>query len=152
MEPTSIKALESSTRITYLNDGFEVQISANWIIQGEDRLSYATVIRLIECCREHHWNTDVVVVCGNKSDSICRAISGEFLNPIFVGQTVRVRYRLVKIGNTSYTLRFFIESPNKQTRFAIIDIVSVFYDPNTHCAVKLPPQMVTILNGLGKID
>src|SRR5438067_7182998 len=105
MDPTSLSSLLDETGVTFTSNGLIVVIQHSWILAGENRLSYTTLLRLIECCREHHWNTDIMPEAKDRSiDSITRSISGSFIRPIIVGDTISITYRVVEIRRRAYIL------------------------------------------------
>lgn len=124
-------------------NGLILTIPKSWIIEGEDRLSYTTLVRLIECCREHHWQTDITQNIKNNMslDSICKSLLGEFIKPIMVGSVISISSRVTDIRRKGYSLRFEVRDANTQTLYAKFDMVSIFFDPIAHKAIA-PPACV----------
>lgn len=143
MEPTSLNRLLEESDVTCTPSGLTVTIHPHWIIEGEDRLSYTTLTRLIECCREHHWNTDIIPIAEDSPiDSITKSITGEFTKAIPVGSVVSITCRVAEVRRRGYRLEFEVCNATDQTLHAEFDMVSVFYDPVAQKAVA-PPASVT---------
>ena len=135
-------------------DGIECQpgvivlsVSPSWVVNGEDRLSYTTIIRIIECCREYHWNTEIKKV-DPKIDSICKSVTARFSKPILIGTTIRVVWQVTDLRQKSYTLRFTITDRGGEKSFAECDLVSVFYDPNSHSSLIPSEKLMSVLSNL----
>lgn len=142
MEPTSLNRLIQEGGIELTPEGLIVNVKSFWIIEGEDRLSYTTLIRLIECCREHHWNVEILPWMRDDSiDSITKTITGEFLSVIPSGSVIWIEYKVIHVGQRSYTLRFQVRDKNDKRLYASFDLVQVFYDPLRNKSVH-PPELV----------
>jgi acyl-CoA thioesterase FadM len=147
MGPTSLKALLNEEGVVCQQGCIIVRVHAGWVLEGEHRLSYTTIIRLIECCREHHWNTDIAPISDASLDSITRSIHGDFISPISIKSIVSINYRIAEVRNKSYSLKFEIHDTSNQQVHAIIELVSVFYDSVLQQAV-IPP--IPVINALRK--
>jgi len=149
MEPTTIQKLLEARSATVLHCGISIQTQPTWVVKGETHLSYTTLTRLIECCREHHWQTDVVPYLSSATlDSICKSISAEFLRPVPVSTTIIINYEVKQIRSKSYELHFKIISDDRQTIYAVFNIVFVFYDTETNQATILPKPVIHKLTEL----
>mgnify|MGYP001574893049 CR=1 FL=1 len=122
-------------------DGLEITVPGSWIIEGEDRLSYTTILRIVECCREHHWRRDVTAICDTPLDSILVTCEAVFHQPILAGSRVAVKYRVAAVGTKSYDLQFFVSSPGSAEDWATVRMRCVFLDPAARYSC-IPPQTV----------
>jgi radical SAM enzyme (TIGR01210 family) len=143
LESTSLDQLMQTGCVVKEKNGLNLTIPKSWIIGGEDRLSYTTMVRLIECCREYHWQTDIVQNIKDNIvlDSICKSLLGEFIKPILVGSDISISSRVTNIREKGYSLRFEIRDTNTQTLYAKFDMVSIFFDPLV-CKAIAPPSSV----------
>lgn len=149
MEPTSLAVLLKEEGVTCAPDGLLLDIQPSWIIEGEDRLSYATLVRLIECCREHHWNLDVLSKgLGSTVDSITRSIAGEFLHPILIGSAVSITYQVTGVRRRGYSLKFEVRDVQTGIVSATFEMVCVFYDPVARRVAEPPSEIVALLTEL----
>jgi acyl-CoA thioesterase FadM len=141
MNPTTLKALLIDTDVRPTAEGLHGVARPTWIVEGEDRLSYTTLVRLVECCREHHWNTDILPCPGAQTlDSITKSLAAEFLHPVRVGSVFTIIYRIIEVRTRSYSLRFdIIAQPD--VLCARFDVVCVFYDPAVGQPVAPPPAI-----------
>jgi len=148
MEPTSLNMLMQTGCVVADLNGLTITIPPSWIIEGEDRLSYTTLVRLIECCREYHWQTDILPkINSNISlDSICKSIYGEFISPILVDSVISITYLITDIRRKGYSLRFEVRNTENQTLCAKFDLVSIFYDPVTRKSIVPPPSVFDFLS------
>lgn len=139
MQPTTLRHLISVTKINSFNYGLEIQTQSSWVVPGESHLSYTTLTRLVECCREHHWQSDVVPYIASPSlDSICKSINARFLEPVPVSAIIKILYKVNQVRNKGYELLFRICNVNQQNIFAIYNIVLVFYDTKTNKITAIP--------------
>jgi acyl-CoA thioesterase FadM len=143
MEPITLDQLARSGCVIYNEDGITVAVPSSWIVAGEDRLSYTTMVRLVECCREYHWEKDVIAkaVGVGSLDSICKSLACEFFKPVLVNSVVSISYRVTGVRQKGYSLRFGIRDTGDRSLCAAFDIILVFYDSATHKAVA-PPSLV----------
>ena len=79
MEPTVLENFIQNENVELLPDGIRVIVNPAWIVAGEDRLSYTTMIRLVEYCREHHWKTDVLSSEKDKMDILSSSFIRQFI-------------------------------------------------------------------------
>lgn len=147
METTTFARLMQTGCVVSDQNGLTLTIPSSWIIKGENRLSYTTLVRLIECCREYHWQTDILPNTKNNVslDSICKSLYGEFINPILVGSVVSITYLVTDIRRMGYSLRFEVRNTKTQTLCAKFDFVSVFYDPVTRKPIAPPTSVFDYL-------
>jgi acyl-CoA thioesterase FadM len=131
MDITTLDALRSQSDIEELPDGIRVIAQRRWVAYGEQRISYTTLVRLVECCREYHWRKDIPT-CG--CDSICRSMACDFRRLINVDDHVTITYRVVRVGGKSYSLRFEIRDGGNVI-CATADMVCVFFDPASGTAL-----------------
>ncbi len=142
MEPTTLARLIKETDVALSERGFSLWIPSRWVVPGEDRLSYTTIICLVECCREHHWKKDILPHTQKTTlDSICRKISADFLSPVDVRIRAQVDYFVTRVGTTSYDLAFEIRNCGMDTASARVHIRSVFFDPETRDSLMPPVEV-----------
>jgi radical SAM enzyme (TIGR01210 family) len=142
MEPASFDRLMQTGYVVRDINGLILTIPKSWIMKGENRVSYATLVHLIECCREYHWNIDITQNIKDISlDSICKSFRGEFIKPIMVGSVISISYMINDIRRKGYSLRFEVRDTNTQTLYAQFDMVSIFFDPVANKAI-VPPSCV----------
>lgn len=132
METTELKDFLLEERVSCLSDGFLFTAQSSWVVPGENRLSYTTMVRIVECCREYHWEKDIQARLGDSKlniDSITKAISGNFYRPILVGQEVKLSYKIEGVRSKGYSLRFKLTDVYSDVEYCEIILVCVFYDP-----------------------
>jgi acyl-CoA thioesterase FadM len=142
MIPTTLASLRECASVEDLPNGIRVFIDRGWIVPHEDRLSYATIVRLIECCREFHWLKDVDQGLTERAvDSICRRLECDFIRPLLVGDTVEITYSIAAINQRSYSLLFKI-SDGRGSLCGTCSMICVFYDPLRGLATR--PDAATL--------
>lgn len=148
MTPATLSALLAEGGVRLRPDGFEVETRRAWVVPGEDRLSATTILRLVECCREHHWQTDIVPsATGQPVDSITKSISAEFYQPAPVPGAVHITYAVTQVRGRGYELRFAVRLPDG-TLCATVTMVQVFFDAETHQATVPPSEVHERLRSL----
>lgn len=146
MEPTSLSRLLAEGGVTLTDRGLIVQVRPDWIVDGEDRLSHTTLFRLTECCREHHWNKDILARAPG-IDAIGRTVSGEFLRPISSDSVIAITYRVKEVRSKGYSLRFEIRDSSTDVLHCTFDMGCVFYDAKEEKSVPPPTDVVEYLAG-----
>ena len=152
IEPTSLDRLVLEDGAVLSPRGLRVVVRESWVVPGENRLSYVSLVRLIECCREHHWNVDVVPNAAfTDPDCTLRAMRCEFRAAAHVGHTVAVTYRVARMGTRSYTLDFTIsrEGPAAEV-IGLAEVVCVFYDAVVGAAVEPCREIAAALRALAE--
>jgi acyl-CoA thioesterase FadM len=142
MDTTSLSQLLEEGGVTLEKDGLTLRVRAQWIVKNEDRLSYTSLVRLVECCREHHWQIDMQSkVSGTQLDSICRTLSGEFIKPIMAGELISIVYKVAGVRSRGYSLKFLVKSIKEQMLCAEFELGLVFYDPAKNKSIA-PPKVI----------
>jgi len=142
MCPTTLDALLAEADVELVRHGLYVTVRREWIVPNEDRLSYATIIRLIECCREYHWKTDIASVTPTV-DAILVRIEAHFIQPIPPRANLAITYSVTRMGRRSYDLAFDVKSSSVENmHYAKAKLKNAFYDSQTQQAVD-PPSIVT---------
>lgn len=150
MEITTLSDLKKDGIVEFILKGISVEITPSMIIKGEDRLSYTTMIRLIECCREYHWKNDVMsILFGAHLDSICKSITVDFERPIPVGDKIDIIYDILNVRQKGYKVEFKIIESDSDKLYAKANLVCVFYNPLTQVAIS-PPN--SVLNRLLRLS
>jgi len=143
MEITTLSGLLRIGSVKELTRGIGLRVLRSMIIAGEDRLSYSTIIRLVECTREHHWQKDILSLSKDTQqlDSICKSLSADFKQPIFVGSEILITYSITGVRRKSYNLRFQVHTESTKRPHSLIEMICVFYDPIMR-KISTPPQSV----------
>lgn len=141
MTPVTLAGLLAEGGVRLHPRGLEIEARRAWVVPGEDRLSATTLLRLVECCREHHWQTDILpAAAGQPVDSITKSINAEFVQPVPVPGTVLLDYAVMQVRSRSYEMRFAIRLPDGSL-CATVTMVQVFFDPLTSQATTPPPAV-----------
>lgn len=143
MDVTNLNRLIAEGDVARHPNGLTVKVRDSWVIPGEKRLSYTTLIRLVECCREYHWEKDILpLMKETRLDSITKSITAEFLTPIPVRSVISIVYLLTDIRSKGYALEFQVMDATDRSLRARVSMVSVFYDPDTGTPI-VPPEAVS---------
>lgn len=153
MQPTTLAGLLAEGDVRQFAGGLEVVVRRAWIVAGEDRLAYTAIVRLVECCREWHWQSDILPHAGGAPlDSITKSLTAVFSHPMMLGSMLRITHQVVAVRPRSYQLRFTLathdpeqpEQPAQQC--ATLEMVSVFYDPARANVAEPPPGVLAYLH------
>lgn len=144
MEPTTLVGFLETGAVQVANDGLRFIPRTSWVVDGEDRLSYATIVRLFECCREVHWQRDILPNLEDASpvDTTCTSLSARFLRPIIVGRSFTIRYAVTAISEKRYVLTLTILDIGDNEICAEGVLELAFYDPSARKAV-IPPRAIS---------
>ena len=152
MQPTTLAGLLAEGGVRRFAGGLELLVRREWIIAGEDRLAYTAIVRLVECCREWHWESEILPHAGGAPlDSITKSFQGQFTRPIAVDSLLRITCQVVEARPRSYRLRFTLvtqdaQQPQQpQQTCATLEMVGVFYDPVRAAVAEPPPGVVDYL-------
>src|SRR5690348_11717484 len=146
MQPTTLEGLLAEGGVRRFAGGLEVEVRRAWIVAGEDRLAYTAIVRLVECCREWHWQSEILPHAGGAPlDSITKSFAAEFTQPIALGSQLRITHQVIDARPRSYRLRFELTTLQPEQRCATLEMVSVFYDPVREAVAEPPLQVVTYL-------
>lgn len=146
MQPTTLAGLLAEGGVRRFAGGLEVEVRRAWIIAGEDRLAYTAIVRLVECCREWHWESDILPHAGGAPlDSITKSLQAEFVRPIALGSLLRITHQVIAVRPRSYQLRFQLAAGDPEQLCATLEMVSVFYDPDRAAVAEPPPGVVDYL-------
>ena len=131
MDITSLaNLLRENTNVLRLSDGLRLVSEAAWVVSGETKLSYTTLIRLVECFREHHWEKDIrpQLNDNNNIDATCKDVQAQFIQPVKVGQIIDIVYAIREVRDRGYQLRFSVLDNKRLIQFAEVELVMVFID------------------------
>lgn len=146
MQPTTLTGLLAEGGVRPFTGGLEVVVQRAWIVPHEDRLAYTAIVRLVECCREWHWQSDILPHAGDAPlDSITKSFRGEFVHPIAVGSLLQITHQVIAVRPRSYQLRFRLATLDPEQHCATLEMVSVFYDPVQAAVAEPPPQVLDYL-------
>lgn len=153
MEPTTLAGLIATPSVEMTPKGIRVDVLDSWIVPGENRLSYASAIRLAECCREYHWRRDLAVLAPSL-DSIVVRCDANFTNPVIVGTRIQLLYAVTRINGRSYECTITIGPAGcaGSTCLARVVLTNVFYDADSQEAIDPPPRVVEALQSLSAED
>jgi acyl-CoA thioesterase FadM len=133
--------------------GLVVHVRPAWVADGETRLSYTTIIGLVECCRECHWQSDILPSAGSVPvDSITKTLAAKFHRPIAPRAVITINYLVSCIRERGYLLRFNVREQGTEEVSASVDLVSVFYDASLSEAVEPPAAVLASLRKLHDTD
>lgn len=149
MDPTSLELLKRECNIDFFNRGISLTTLPSWTIIGENRLSYTTIIRLVECCREYHWEKDILTLIGkDKIDSITKNVSCNFITPIMVEAKISIFYKIIEVRSRGYSIKFSVLQESNDHNNALVSMVCVFFDPVTDQKYKPSNNIITNLKKL----
>ncbi|HTP17297.1 MAG TPA: hypothetical protein VMK13_15860 [Streptosporangiaceae bacterium] len=145
MAAESLAALERGGCALARGPRLHVRVPADWPADGEKRIGYVSILRLIESVRELHWRRDVGPHADPaRVDSITRALTADFVGPVLGGTQVVGDYALTWVKSRSYGLRVTIADAGGHD-LARVDLASVFVDPGTLRPVVPDPQLPAAL-------
>jgi acyl-CoA thioesterase FadM len=150
MDITSLAGLLSeSAEVLCLVDGLRVVADAHWIVSGEGKLSYTTLLRLVECCREHHWQKDLRCRLEQSDiDTTCKTIKARFVHPVGAGQRIDIVYSVSEVRKRSYRIRFSVLDTRRLIQFAEVELAMVFVDTRGGGVTSPPSQAIEYLRML----
>jgi acyl-CoA thioesterase FadM len=144
VEITTLSGLiKEGVAVKTLN-GIIVEVRPSLIVKGEDRLSYTSLIRIVECAREQHWQHDVCSI-DKTVDSICKSFTADFMRPIIVGTKILITYMITLVRKASYHVSFLVCSEDKTQKYASINMIFAFYNPSTQKIILPPHSVITQL-------
>ncbi len=153
MGPTTLAQLLSEGGVSLVPRGLVVQVRPAWVAEGETRLSYTSLIGLVECCREHHWQSDILPAAGIVPiDSITKSLAAEFHQPIEPSALIIISYVVRSVRERGYVLRFTVREQRTGQLSASVDLVSVFYETSRKEAVVPPAAVAALLQKLHTVD
>jgi len=126
MDITSLaNLLRENTNVLRLSDGLRLVSEAAWVVSGETKLSYTTLIRLVECCREHHWEKDIrpQLNDNNNIDATCKDVQARFIQPVKVGQIILDNKRLIQFAEVELVM-VFIDAKDGNVVYPSAHIIS----------------------------
>lgn len=153
MMPTALHEFERAGLAEITGERIVFNILPTWASQTEKRIGYVGVLRLVECVRELHWRRDVLPLSGSDLiDSITRSLDADFRAPIEVGMRVTGRYSISWCRARSYGLSVGLSCEQEDRDLARVDLVNVFFDPNTNCSTFPPDRLAAALRTQVVVD
>lgn len=141
MNGPSLAELERSGCAQVEDERLRVRVPADWPADGENRIGYVSILRLVEATRELHWRTDVAPHADStRLDSITKSVTAEFLSPVIADTEITCAYTLSWVGSRSYGLRVTLAG-ERGDQLAAVELASVFIDPGTLRAVASEPPV-----------
>lgn len=153
MDPTSLLQLRVSRDVETREGKLYFLASPSWIVEGEQRLSYATIIRLVECARELHWETDVAPFLGGTTnlDSTCKELHCQFTRPVEANLPYVVDFHVTGISETEYAINFAVRAED-QAACARADMQMVFIDSLTGRRMAPPIALAQHLRSISAVS
>ena len=142
MRPLSLADMEQAGYAQTEGPRLLVRIPTDWPADGEKRIGYVSILRLVECTRELHWRRDVAPHADTaRLDPITKSATADFASPIMADAQVACEYAVTWLRPRSYGLRVKIVDEDGGT-LAQVDLASVWVDPGSLRPV-VPDQCVT---------
>jgi acyl-CoA thioesterase FadM len=148
MEIVTIETLKKQTDILFFNNYITMTIPENWVIQNENRISYLTQTKIIEGCRDYHWqkfSLKLHNLCDQNIDSVCRIIKSKYVKPIIINTRIIVEFKIIYINNNSYKMIFKILDYNKRYLYSLYNMHFVFYDNHQNKLYEISQEIVNKL-------
>lgn len=135
-----------------ISDGLRLLPTRSWVVDGEDRLSYTTLTRLVECCREYHWREDIENLIGKGDlDSITKSISANYFHPILIGKKIIIRYKIEQVRKKGYTVKFIVINEELSLICAEYSAVFLFFNNYLNMVIEAPIVVFETLTNLTTI-
>ncbi len=148
MGPTTLDGLRALCSVIMHEEGLELVVPGAWVVQGEKRLSYVTIARLAECCREYHWLKDIAPL-DSHADSVVVECRGSFLKPVPPETSIGVYYRVVRVGGRSYDLLVeLVDARGQGNLYARVTTTNVFFDADRTASALPAPSILRRLRAL----
>lgn len=149
LKPIGLIDLLSEPDAETIVGGLKLVPTLNWVVEGEDRLSYTTLTRLIECCREHHWKEDVEKIVGKSElDSITKSVSANYFHPVLTGKKILIKYQIKEVREKGYMSEFIITDEEQSVVYAEYSVVFIFYSSIANKVIKAPKEVLDNLTNL----
>lgn len=148
LEPTLLASLEASGTVVRVGRTLVCEVERAWCAPGETRIGYSTIIRLVECVREIHWEEDVKPICAHSIDCITRSLTANFVLPITAGMKIRGQYYITEVRRRSYEIQVTLTPAKSRNALAISRLVCVFWDGQQSCIVVPPVEVIERLRFL----
>jgi acyl-CoA thioesterase FadM len=122
-----------------------VRVPGDWPAEGENRIGYVSILRLIEAVRELHWRRDVSPhVDPARLDSITRTLTADFMSPVLADTQIICTYALRWVRPRSYGLGVTLAHDEGED-LAQVELANVFIDPDTLRPIAPHPNLTAIL-------
>lgn len=122
-----------------------VRVPTDWPAEGEKRIGYVSILRLIESVRELHWRRDVgPYVDPARVDSITRSLTADFVGPVLADTQIVCDYALTWVRSRSYGLRVTLADEGGDD-LARAELANVFVDPGTLRPIAPHPDLAATL-------
>ncbi|MDK2980884.1 MAG: hypothetical protein PWQ55_1231 [Chloroflexota bacterium] len=151
MIPVSLSRLKKDNKIKFTSTGMVFRSKKKWVIKDETRLSYTTLTKLIECCREYHWEKDIQSSFKNHNiDTTCKSFSAQFYKPVSYHSLLSIDYSIVNINKKDYEIKFVICDLYKNIVCSEFLMVQVFIDLSDFRSIAIPSDIHNLLSRLKK--
>lgn len=149
LKPIVLSDLLKEHNVSIYSDGIKFTANLNWVVDGEDRLSYTTLTRLVECCREYHWNKDVETI--NKSadlDSITKSVSANYFHPVYLNVPILISYQVIEVRSKGYCVKFIIANEDGSIIYAEYSLILIFFSNLSNKAIAPSKEIIEHLRCL----
>jgi acyl-CoA thioesterase FadM len=145
MSVVSLADLERSGCAQTEGPRLRVRVPTDWPAEGEKRIGYVSILRLIESVRELHWRLDVKAHADPaRVDSITRTLTADFVGPVIADTQIVCDYDLTWVRSRSYGLRVTL-SDEGGNELATVELTNVFVDPGTLRPIAPDPVLTAML-------
>lgn len=131
-------------------DYLDFTVPTAWLGAGDTKLSYTTIVGLLEAVRDTHWQElgRMPKHMEHDIDVTCASLEVEFLEPVLPGERYRASYCVTGIGSRSYEFAVRLSSTSRACTCVIALLTLVFIKASTGQATS-PPDLVAAR--LGKL-
>ena len=109
-------------------------------IDGMQHVNNAVYFTYMEQARSEWYRDLMGITAVGEFDFILARAECDFRAPIGFGETVVVRVKLTKIGDSSFRFKYELRSKERDTLFATGESVQVCYDYKRGKPVLVPPR------------
>jgi len=109
-------------------------------IDGMQHVNNAVYFTYMEQARSEWYRDLMGITAVGEFDFILARAECDFRAPIGFGETVVVRVKLTKIGDSSFRFKYELRSKERDTLFATGESVQVCYDYKRGKPVPVPPR------------
>jgi acyl-CoA thioesterase FadM len=145
MSVESLADLERSGCAQAEGPTLRVQVPTDWPAEGEKRIGYVSILRLVESVRELHWRRDLKAYADPaRVDSITRTLTADFVGPVMADTQIVCDYDLIWVRSRSYGLRVTL-ADGRGNDLARVELANVFIDPGTLRPIAPTPDLTAML-------
>jgi acyl-CoA thioesterase FadM len=150
MSPVRLRDLVSAGFAEVEGREVSFTIQQQWCAAGERRLGYPGIVRLVECVRENHFQSDIATDYPG-IDTITKSLDFEFEHPLIAGSKVTGEYAVSEIGARSYKLEVTLREVVTAMRLARGRMISVFYEEANLKSIAPPASLIAALQARSSV-